>query len=75
MSGWAATSADKNLADAASAVSGTTPAMSVAIYLHDLRGGGVERQSLIIAEELRRHGVDVTLVVHQLRGQLLDQVP
>ncbi len=49
--------------------------MSVAIYLHDLSGGGVERQSLIIAEEFRRHGVDVTLVVHQLRGQLLDQVP
>jgi glycosyltransferase involved in cell wall biosynthesis len=49
--------------------------MSVAIYLHDLSGGGVERQSLIIAEEFRRHGVDVTLVVHRLRGQLLGQVP
>ena len=50
-------------------------AMSVAIYLHDLTGGGVERQSLIIAEEFRRHGADVTLVLHRLRGQLLDQVP
>jgi glycosyltransferase involved in cell wall biosynthesis len=49
--------------------------MSVAIYLHDLAGGGVERQSLIIAEEFRRHGADVTLVLHRLRGQLLDQVP
>ena len=50
-------------------------AMSVAIYLHDLSGGGVERQSLIIAEEFRRHGADVTLVVHRLRGELLNQVP
>lgn len=49
--------------------------MSVAIYMHDLRGGGVERQSLIIAEEFRRHGVDVTLVLHQLRGDLIDQLP
>ena len=49
--------------------------MSVAIYLHDLAGGGVERQSLIIAEEFRRHGVDVTLVLHRLRGQLLEHIP
>ncbi len=49
--------------------------MSVAIYLHDLAGGGAERQSLIIAEELRRHGADVTMVLHRLRGQLLEQVP
>ncbi len=50
-------------------------ALSVAIYLHDLSGGGAERQSLIIAEELRRHGIDVTLVVHRLRGPLVRQVP
>lgn len=50
-------------------------AMSVAIYLHDLAGGGAERQSLIIAEEFRRHGADVTLVLHRLRGQLADKVP
>jgi glycosyltransferase involved in cell wall biosynthesis len=49
--------------------------MSVAIYLHDLAGGGAERQSLIIADEFRRHGADVTLVLHRLRGQLLDHVP
>ncbi len=49
--------------------------MSVAIYLHDLSGGGVERQSLIIAEEFRRRGVDVTLVLHRLRGELAQQVP
>jgi glycosyltransferase involved in cell wall biosynthesis len=54
---------------------GASRALSVAIYLHDLAGGGVERQSLIIAEEFRRHGADVTLVLHRLRGQLVDQVP
>ncbi|HET6606668.1 MAG TPA: glycosyltransferase [Rhodopila sp.] len=47
----------------------------LAIYLHDLSGGGVERQSLVIAEELRRRGADVTLVLHSLRGPLLDQIP
>ncbi len=50
-------------------------AMSVAIYMHDLRAGGVERQSLIIAQEFRRYGVDVTLVLHRLQGDLLDKVP
>ncbi|WP_428484941.1 glycosyltransferase [Rhodopila sp.] len=49
--------------------------MSIAIYMHDLSGGGVERQNLIIADELRRRGVNVTLVLHRLRGQLLSQVP
>jgi glycosyltransferase involved in cell wall biosynthesis len=58
-----------------SRISNAGSAMSVAIYLHDLSGGGVERQSLIIAEEFRRHGADVTLVLHRLRGQLLDHVP
>jgi glycosyltransferase involved in cell wall biosynthesis len=78
MSGSIAISATKGLTAAAASArtaGGATRAMSIAIYLHDLSGGGVERQSLIIAEEFRRHGVDVTLVVHQLRGQLLDQVP
>jgi glycosyltransferase involved in cell wall biosynthesis len=56
-------------------VSTPTRALSVAIYLHDLAGGGVERQSLIIAEEFRRQGADVTLVLHRLRGQLLAEVP
>lgn len=50
-------------------------AMSVAIYMHDLAGGGVERQSLIIAEEFRRSGINVTLVLHRLRGQLLNEMP
>lgn len=78
MSGTIAVSASKGMTAAAAsprAVSGGARAMSVAIYLHDLSGGGAERQCLIVAEEFRRHGVDVTLVVHQLRGELLDQVP
>ena len=77
MSVSVSTSIAKRVANASArphAVNGTR-AMSVAIYLHDLAGGGVERQSLIIAEEFRRHGADVTLVLHRLRGQLLDQVP
>ena len=49
--------------------------MSLAIYMHDLAGGGVERQSLIIAQEFRRIGIDVTLVLHRLRGQLLNEMP
>jgi glycosyltransferase involved in cell wall biosynthesis len=50
-------------------------ALSVAIYLHDLAGGGVERQSLIIAEELRQNGIEVILVLHRLRGQLIGCLP
>jgi glycosyltransferase involved in cell wall biosynthesis len=67
----------KRLADVSppSRTANAARALSVAIYLHDLAGGGVERQSLIIAEEFRRHGADVTLVLHRLRGELLDQVP
>lgn len=77
MSVSVATSITKRLSDVStrSHATNATRAMSVAIYLHDLSGGGVERQSLIIAEEFRRHGADVTLVLHRLRGQLLDQVP
>jgi glycosyltransferase involved in cell wall biosynthesis len=48
---------------------------SVAIYMHDLAGGGVERQTLIIAEALRQAGIGVTLVLHRLRGPLLSQLP
>jgi glycosyltransferase involved in cell wall biosynthesis len=51
------------------------PPGSVAIYMHDLAGGGVERQSLIIAEEFRRCGLDVTMVLHRLRGQLVSEIP
>jgi glycosyltransferase involved in cell wall biosynthesis len=77
MSGLAAVSPANHLRGAARSARavGAGHVMSMAVYLHDLSGGGVERQSLIIAEEFRRHGADVTLVLHRLRGQLLDQVP
>jgi glycosyltransferase involved in cell wall biosynthesis len=50
-------------------------AVSVVIYMHDLAGGGVERQSLIIAEEFRRHGLEVTLLLHRADGPLMSSVP
>jgi glycosyltransferase involved in cell wall biosynthesis len=49
--------------------------VSVAIYIHDLSPGGVERQCLVLARELRMRGMDVVLVVHQLRGELLPLLP
>ena len=77
MSTTIAAPATKRLADVPKPVraAGAARALSVAIYMHDLTGGGVERQSLIIADELRRRGAEVTLVLHRLRGQLMDQVP
>jgi len=78
MSGSVAVPATKSIqsvAPPARDLTGGARPMSVAIYLHDLSGGGVERQSLIIAEEFRQQGVDVTLVLHSLRGQLVGQVP
>lgn len=49
--------------------------LSVAIYINDLSGGGVERQTLALARGLRTKGMAVTVVVHQARGQLRDHVP
>jgi len=49
--------------------------ISAAIYIHDLSPGGVERQSLVLARELQARDVDVTLVVHQRRGELLPLLP
>lgn len=49
--------------------------LSVAIYIHDLSPGGVERQTLALALELQQRGVDITLVVHQMRGELLPLLP
>ena len=57
-----------------SSVTGSPP-LSVAIYLNDLAGGGAERQCLTLAGELHNSGAAVTLVLHQMRGQLVDQVP
>jgi glycosyltransferase involved in cell wall biosynthesis len=49
--------------------------LSAAIYIHDLSPGGVERQSLVLARELRDRDVDVSLVLHQLRGELVPLLP
>jgi glycosyltransferase involved in cell wall biosynthesis len=49
--------------------------ISAAIYIHDLSPGGVERQSLVLAKELQARGIDVALVVHQLRGELISLLP
>ena len=48
---------------------------SAAIYIHDLSPGGVERQSLVLARELQARGVDISLVVHQVRGELVPLLP
>ena len=49
--------------------------ISAAIYIHDLSPGGVERQSLVLTRELQARGVDVVLVVHQMRGELVPLLP
>jgi glycosyltransferase involved in cell wall biosynthesis len=49
--------------------------LSVSIYLHDLSGGGVERQCMTLAREMQANGVAVSLILHQVRGQLVDQLP
>jgi Glycosyltransferase Family 4 len=49
--------------------------ISVAIYFHDLSPGGVERQCLVLAQELQARGADVTLVVHAMQGELLSLLP
>jgi glycosyltransferase involved in cell wall biosynthesis len=49
--------------------------ISVAIYIHDFSPGGVERQSLVLASELQARGLDVVLVVHQMRGELVPLLP
>lgn len=50
-------------------------ALNVAIYIHDFSPGGVERQTLVLARELRARGLAVTLVVHQHRGELVSLIP
>lgn len=49
--------------------------LSVAIYIHDLSPGGVERQCLALAAEFHARGVNVTLVLHRVRGELLPLLP
>jgi glycosyltransferase involved in cell wall biosynthesis len=48
---------------------------SVAIYIHDLSPGGVERQTLVLAREFKARGMAIVLVVHRLRGALIPLLP
>lgn len=63
--------------DGAEGVFATTPErpISAAIYMHDLSPGGVERQCLVLTRALQAKGVDVVLVVHQMRGELVPLLP
>jgi glycosyltransferase involved in cell wall biosynthesis len=48
---------------------------SLAIYLPDLGGGGVERMRVNLAHAFIQRGIDVTFVLHQARGQNLALLP
>ena len=63
--------------DGAGRVFAPTPErpISAAIYMHDLSPGGVERQCLVLTRALQAKGVDVVLVVHQMRGELVPLLP
>lgn len=47
----------------------------IAIFLNDLTGGGAERQTLMLARGLCAAGLTVELILHQLRGELRDELP
>ena len=49
--------------------------MKIAIFVPDLRGGGVERVRLLLAREFLAKGHSVDLVLLRKRGILLRQVP
>ena len=49
--------------------------ITAAIYIHDLSPGGVERQCLVLAQEMHARGVAVVLIVHQMRGELVALLP
>lgn len=49
--------------------------LSAAIYIHDFSPGGVERQCMVLARELQARGVDITLVVHKVQGELVPLIP
>lgn len=47
----------------------------LAIYLHGLQGGGVERISLNLIPEFQTRGFEVSLVLDRAEGELLGQLP
>jgi glycosyltransferase involved in cell wall biosynthesis len=50
-------------------------AAHIAIFLDHLRGGGIQKMRLVIAQGLAERGHRVDLVVCDIRGPLRDQVP
>jgi glycosyltransferase involved in cell wall biosynthesis len=58
-----------------SRATGPPVGLSVTIYMHDFSGGGVERQTLLLARELQANGLTVSVLLHQARGELRDIVP
>jgi glycosyltransferase involved in cell wall biosynthesis len=49
--------------------------MKLALYLHDLNGGGAERATLSLLKPLQHLGATVTLLLHRREGVLVDLVP
>ncbi len=49
--------------------------MRLAIYMHDLAGGGVERMRLALVRAFLERGIAVTLLLHRRAGELVDAVP
>lgn len=47
--------------------------MRIAILLPDLRGGGVERVSIVLAQEFARAGHDVEFVLMRAQGEFLEE--
>ncbi|MGN6389509.1 MAG: glycosyltransferase, partial [Burkholderiaceae bacterium] len=48
---------------------------SLAVYLPNLAGGGVERMKLILADAFIKKGYDVTFVLNRAEGELLALLP
>ncbi|MBV9748034.1 MAG: hypothetical protein JO157_04390, partial [Acetobacteraceae bacterium] len=44
--------------------------ISIAIYMHDLAGGGVERMKMDLIRNFQRQGAAVTLLLHSGAGDL-----
>lgn len=49
--------------------------LRIALYLQDLRGGGVERATVDIVPHFLALGSQVTVLLHQRRGELLGSLP
>jgi glycosyltransferase involved in cell wall biosynthesis len=48
--------------------------MKLAIYMHDLSGGGVERMKFDLIRAFQRAGHDVTLLLHARQGELVNEL-